>query len=83
MEGEEHHHHAAHVRAVGPGAGARVAILREQVRRFAAGDKLLSVVDFKKGILARGRLSPAAVQLGEPIAGIRGLRSATAPGCAR
>ena len=24
-------------------------ILREQVRRFAAGDKLLSVVDFKKG----------------------------------
>ena len=24
-------------------------ILKEQVRRFAAGDKLLSVVDFKKG----------------------------------
>jgi phosphoglycerate dehydrogenase-like enzyme len=31
------------------GQGARLAILREQVRRFAAGDKLLSVVDFKKG----------------------------------
>ena len=49
VEGEEHHHHAAHVRAVGPGAGARALILREQLRRFAAGDKLLSVVDFKKG----------------------------------
>jgi len=24
-------------------------ILKEQVRRFANGDKLLSVVDFKKG----------------------------------
>src|SRR5882672_11353309 len=31
------------------GQAARLAILREQVRRFAAGDKLLSVVDFKKG----------------------------------
>jgi phosphoglycerate dehydrogenase-like enzyme len=31
------------------GQAARVAVLREQVRRFAAGDKLLSVVDFKKG----------------------------------
>jgi phosphoglycerate dehydrogenase-like enzyme len=31
------------------GQSARIAILREQVRRFAAGDKLLSVVDFKKG----------------------------------
>jgi phosphoglycerate dehydrogenase-like enzyme len=31
------------------GQGARLMILREQVRRFAAGDKLLSVVDFKKG----------------------------------
>ena len=31
------------------GQVARLTILREQVRRFAAGDKLLSVVDFKKG----------------------------------
>ena len=31
------------------GLAARDLILREQVRRFAAGDKLLSVVDFKKG----------------------------------
>ena len=31
------------------GQAARMLILREQVRRFAAGDKLLSVVDFKKG----------------------------------
>jgi phosphoglycerate dehydrogenase-like enzyme len=31
------------------GQAARISILREQVRRFAAGDKLLSVVDFKKG----------------------------------
>jgi phosphoglycerate dehydrogenase-like enzyme len=31
------------------GQAARLAILREQVRRFGAGDKLLSVVDFKKG----------------------------------
>jgi phosphoglycerate dehydrogenase-like enzyme len=31
------------------GQGAREMILREQVRRFGAGDKLLSVVDFKKG----------------------------------
>jgi phosphoglycerate dehydrogenase-like enzyme len=31
------------------GQGTREAILREQVRRFGAGDKLLSVVDFKKG----------------------------------
>lgn len=31
------------------GQAARIAILREQVRRFAAGDKLLSVVDFRKG----------------------------------
>ena len=31
------------------GQGAREAIMREQVRRFGAGDKLLSVVDFKKG----------------------------------
>lgn len=31
------------------GQSARVLILREQVRRFAAGDKLLAVVDFKKG----------------------------------
>jgi phosphoglycerate dehydrogenase-like enzyme len=31
------------------GQAARLAILREQVRRFAAGDKLLAVVDFKKG----------------------------------
>jgi len=31
------------------GQAARDMILREQVRRFAAGDKLLSVVDLKKG----------------------------------
>jgi len=31
------------------GQAARIAILREQVRRFAAGDKLLSIVDFRKG----------------------------------
>ncbi len=31
------------------GQSARELILREQVRRFAAGDKLLAVVDFKKG----------------------------------
>jgi phosphoglycerate dehydrogenase-like enzyme len=31
------------------GQAARIAILREQVRRFVAGDKLLSVVDFRKG----------------------------------
>ena len=31
------------------GQAARVLILKEQVRRFANGDKLLSVVDFKKG----------------------------------
>ena len=31
------------------GLAARDLILREQVRRFAAGDKLLSVIDFKKG----------------------------------
>ena len=31
------------------GQAARMMILREQVRRFTAGDKLLSVVDFKKG----------------------------------
>jgi phosphoglycerate dehydrogenase-like enzyme len=31
------------------GQAARDLILREQVRRFVAGDKLLSVVDFKKG----------------------------------
>jgi phosphoglycerate dehydrogenase-like enzyme len=31
------------------GGGTRALILREQVRRFAAGDKLLSVVDPKKG----------------------------------
>jgi phosphoglycerate dehydrogenase-like enzyme len=31
------------------GQAARMMILREQVRRFASGDKLLSVVDFKKG----------------------------------
>ena len=31
------------------GQGKRELILREQVRRFIAGDKLLSVVDFKKG----------------------------------
>ena len=31
------------------GQSARMMILREQVRRFAAGDKLLAVVDFKKG----------------------------------
>jgi phosphoglycerate dehydrogenase-like enzyme len=31
------------------GQGTRELILREQLRRFAAGDKLLSVVDFKKG----------------------------------
>ncbi|HTU65283.1 MAG TPA: D-2-hydroxyacid dehydrogenase [Steroidobacteraceae bacterium] len=31
------------------GQTARIAILREQVRRYAAGDKLLAVVDFKKG----------------------------------
>jgi phosphoglycerate dehydrogenase-like enzyme len=31
------------------GQGARETIMREQVRRFAAGDKLLSVVDFTKG----------------------------------
>jgi phosphoglycerate dehydrogenase-like enzyme len=31
------------------GQAARMTILREQVRRFANGDKLLSVVDFKKG----------------------------------
>jgi phosphoglycerate dehydrogenase-like enzyme len=31
------------------GQAARELILREQVRRFVAGDKLLAVVDFKKG----------------------------------
>jgi len=31
------------------GQGKRVLILGEQIRRFVAGDKLLSVVDFKKG----------------------------------
>ena len=31
------------------GQGVRALIFREQVRRFAAGDKLLSVVDFGKG----------------------------------
>jgi phosphoglycerate dehydrogenase-like enzyme len=31
------------------GQGVRAMIYREQVRRFVAGDKLLSVVDFKKG----------------------------------
>ncbi len=31
------------------GQGVRALIYREQVRRFVAGDKLLSVVDFKKG----------------------------------
>jgi phosphoglycerate dehydrogenase-like enzyme len=31
------------------GQGTRQLILREQLRRFAAGDKLLSVVDIKKG----------------------------------
>src|SRR5688572_24218106 len=31
------------------GQGTRALIFREQVRRFAAGDKLLSVVDFGKG----------------------------------
>ena len=31
------------------GQAARMLILKEQVRRFANGDKLLSVVDFKKG----------------------------------
>jgi phosphoglycerate dehydrogenase-like enzyme len=31
------------------GQGTREIILREQLRRFVAGDKMLSVVDFKKG----------------------------------
>jgi len=31
------------------GQSVRAMILREQVRRFANGDKLLAVVDFKKG----------------------------------
>ena len=31
------------------GQAARMLILKEQVRRFANGDKLLSVVDFRKG----------------------------------
>jgi phosphoglycerate dehydrogenase-like enzyme len=31
------------------GGNVRALIFQEQVRRFAAGDKLLSVVDFKKG----------------------------------
>jgi phosphoglycerate dehydrogenase-like enzyme len=31
------------------GQSARALIFREQVRRFAAGEKLLAVVDFKKG----------------------------------
>lgn len=31
------------------GQASREVLLREMVRRFAAGDKLLSVVDFKKG----------------------------------
>lgn len=31
------------------GQSVRALIFREQVRRFAAGDKLLAVVDFKKG----------------------------------
>ena len=31
------------------GQSARALIFREQLRRFAAGDKLLAVVDFKKG----------------------------------
>jgi phosphoglycerate dehydrogenase-like enzyme len=31
------------------GVHSREVVMREQVRRFAAGDKLLSVVDLKKG----------------------------------
>jgi hypothetical protein len=31
------------------GQAARELLLREQVRRFVAGDKLYAVVDFKKG----------------------------------
>jgi hypothetical protein len=31
------------------GQGVRATIFREQVRRFANGDKLLAVVDPKKG----------------------------------
>jgi D-2-hydroxyacid dehydrogenase (NADP+) len=31
------------------GQATRLLILKEQIRRFAAGDKLLSVVDFRKG----------------------------------
>jgi len=31
------------------GQAARMTILKEQIRRFAAGDKMLSVVDFSKG----------------------------------
>ena len=31
------------------GVRSREIVLREQVRRYAAGDKLLSVVDMKKG----------------------------------
>jgi phosphoglycerate dehydrogenase-like enzyme len=31
------------------GNSGRALIYREQVRRFAAGDKLLAIVDFKKG----------------------------------
>ena len=31
------------------GQGSRILILREQLRRFVTGDKLLSVVDFSKG----------------------------------
>jgi phosphoglycerate dehydrogenase-like enzyme len=31
------------------GQAPRVLILKEQIRRFAAGDKMLSVVDFRKG----------------------------------
>ena len=49
VEGKEHNHHAAHGRRVGARQSDRAMILREQVRRYAAGDKLLSVVDMKKG----------------------------------
>jgi phosphoglycerate dehydrogenase-like enzyme len=31
------------------GQGTRALIYREQVRRFAAGDRMLAVVDFSKG----------------------------------
>jgi hypothetical protein len=65
-----------HVPKGGPGKGngegvgvmSREIILREQVRRYAAGDKLLSVVDLKKGCqVSLPALLAARVELGEAV----------------